>query len=562
MLAGLAAADPPPRDSIQTAVEGARELHREEAARLSRAFSTINGVQPKQRLDVLHYDIDLKINPAASTIQGTVTMTFVPTATLGVLKMRLKQPLAVSSCTLDGAAVVPRRNDSDLVFSFNPGLAPGTTHIVRIKYDGAPSRPNDFTGGIFFDSHAGTPSATTLSEPFDSYVWWPCVDDVSDKVTFDLRLTAPPGMTGASNGTLIGTSRTTDGSTVYRWRESYPMANYLLSANVTNYSSFSTSYTGLDGRTRMPIVYYVYPEDRQQAAINFQRIPSMIRTFAALVGEYPFIREKYGMVEFPWGGGMEHQTLTSIKDTSVSGTGNYDLLFAHELAHQWFGDDVTCATWNDIWLNEGFASYFEILWGLRSAGMSEGRYMATFYDDGVYNGFMRGAVYRSDANSPFGDTGAVYDKGAWVLHMLKSVMGNGPFFRALRNYRAAHAYSNASTADLQSACEGVYGKPLDWFFDQWVYTPLRPIYRMSFNQTGATANVTITQEQSHRIARRTSAANVYIMPVRLTVHFADGTSQTVTVLNDQRTQTFAIPVSKQVSSVGFDEDNRILKVVR
>lgn len=562
LVLGTAAAGAQTEDPIRAAVERARELHAEEATRLERLNSMEDGVQPKQRLDVLHYDLDLRIDPGALTVQGTVAMSFVPTATLKTLRMRLRPPLAVSRASLDRAAVSPQQNGSDLIFTLNPPLQTGTTHVLSVTYGGVPSPPDDFTGGIFFDIHAGTPSATTLSEPFDSFVWWPCVDDVSDKATTDMRLTVPPGMVGASNGKLADTSTTSDGWTVYHWRESYPMANYLLSANVTNYSIFSTNYTSLDRKTRMPIVYYVYPEDLQQASLNFQRVPQMVRTFAGLVGEYPFIQEKYGMVSFPWGGGMEHQTLTSIRDTSASGTGNYDLLFAHELAHQWFGDDVTCATWNDIWLNEGFATYFEIVWGLKTAGMSEGKYMATYYDDGLYAGYMGGSVYLSDGNHPFRDTGAVYDKGGWVLHMLKYVMGTTPFYRALRNYRAAHAYSNASTADLQAACEAVYGKSLSWFFDQWVYTPKRPVYSFTFRQTGNEETVTVTQKQAHRVAHRSTGANVYVMPVRLTLHFSDGTSQIVTVWNDRRTQTFTIPVSKTVSSVGFDEDSRILKVLQ
>lgn len=563
LISAYAVGDPPPADPVRDAVRVARELHSREAKRLIRHFVLLQtGVQPKQSLDVLHDDLDLRIDPAARTIQGTVAMQFKPTASLRKLKMRLHEPLAVTSTLLDGRPAQFNRAGSDLVFTLNSPLAPQSIHTLSVAYSGMPPAGNGIGGGMIFDTHQNIASATTLSEPFGSYNWWPCVDDLSDKLTADVKLTVPPGMLGASNGKLLSATPNPDGWTTYHWSETYPLSNYLISANVTNYAAFSATYTSLDGKRKMPLRYYVYPEDLQQATINFARVPEMIRLFAGLIGEYPFLSEKYGMVEFPWGGGMEHQTLTSIGATHVSTGGSANLIYAHELAHQWFGDEVTCATWNDIWLNEGFATYFEHLWGLREFGRTEGDYMSDFYDDGLYNGYMKGSVYLYQASDPFADFGAVYDKGSWVLHMLKYVMGKDRFFRALKNYRTAHKYSNASTADLQSACEMVYGKSLAWFFDQWVYTPFRPIYHVSFTQSGNAVSVTVAQKQPHRIANRTSGANVYIMPAQLTLHFSDRSAQVMNVVNNLRTQTFAFTVTKTVASVGFDEDHRILKVMQ
>ena len=556
-------AQPPQKPfSWVDAVKHARELRRAEANRLSQMRSLLQyGVQPKQSLDEQHVDLNLRIDPQTRTIHGTVSLQFTATATLHALKMRLQQSLPVTAATLDQRPIRPDRNEADLIFKLNPALNAGSTHVVTITYGGAPQSSRGLSAGMFFDTHSGTPSATTLSEPFGSSNWWPCIDDLADKLTADITLTVPPGMLGSSNGRLVTTATGADGWITYHWREAYPISNYLISANVTNYAAFSSTYKSLDGKRSMPIRYYVYPEDLQQAMQNFRRVPEMIHAFATMVGEYPFVNEKYGMVAFPWGGGMEHQTLTSVDDGAAAGTGNYDLLFAHELAHQWFGDNVTCETWNDIWLNEGFATYFEIQWAVRATGEDEGSFMSQFYDDGLYNGFLRGSVHLSSNANPFADTGAVYDKGAWVLHMLKYVMGPQRLNRALRVYRASHAYANASTADLMAACESVYGKSLAWFFDQWVYTPNRPIYRVSFTQSSGSANVTITQSQPHRIAHRTFDADVYIMPVQLTLRFSDGTSQVVTVQNDRRQQTFTLAIAKNVASVSMDEAHRILKVV-
>ena len=557
----------PPKD-ICSAVDEAKRFKAEEASHLLRRLEILSnaeaaGVQAAQPLDVLHYDLDLRLDPAGRTIQGTVTMSFHPTQALSHLKMRLHKDLSVSEIRLDGIAMEGAKHKrASIKIAFDPPLLPDATHEISVTYNGRPPSIGSLDGGMMFASHQGVPSATTLSEPFASYAWWPCIDDLSDKCTMDMELTVPPGMVGASNGMLVASYPNPDGWTTYHWSEAYPLSNYLISANVTNYATFSDSYLGLDGSTTMPLDYFVYPEHQARAMVNVVAVPDMIRLFASLVGEYPFLAEKYGMVEFPWGGGMEHQTLTSMGDAYLGGSGDYEVIYAHELAHQWWGDDVTCGTWNDIWLNEGFATYFEILWLAHSTHLSEGYLIDRYYDDHQWKGYMGGAVYMKNGNRPFDDTGAVYDKGAWILHMLRRVMGEGPFWQALKAYRVAHAYGNATTADFQSVCEAAYGEPLDWFFDQWVYTPKRPIYSLSFSQEGSSVVVTLSQRQKQKVKNRTADRNVYLMPIDLTLHCEDGTSQTFTVHNDQRRQTFAFQSDKPIVDVGLDEDHWILKVER
>ena len=541
------------------ALESRRVFERLDAARRAQAA----GVQPSQHFDIEHYDIAIKVDPAARTIAGTVTMTFAPTQSLDQVKMRLHPKLKSTGSTLDGAPIKTGRDGANLAFKLTPPLQPGQAHVLAVQYSGTPVVTGGLGGGMMFGTHDGVSSATTLSEPFDSYAWWPCVDDVLDKATMEMHLTVPASMSGASNGTLTGTATNPDGTVTYSWREDYPLPNYLISANVTNYLQFTDHYTSLDGKTVMPIEYYVYPEGLANATATVTRVPDMIAYYASLAGEYPFLNEKYGMVAFPWGGGMEHQTLTSMGDDYFGGrVGDFDGIYSHELAHMWWGDNVTCATWNDIWLNEGFATYYEVLWLAHRYGAEEGDFMDRYYDDGTPNGYLGGSVYRTNGNKPFADTGAVYDKGAWVLHMLKHVMGEAAFNQALRDYRAAHQLGNASTSDLRTACEARYGQPLAWFFDQWVYTPKRPIYRFSFVAGTGTVTVTLEQTQPQKVANRTSNKDAYIMPVDFTLHYEDGTSEIRTVVNDKRSQTFTFSVSKPVSGVGFDEGHWILKAMK
>lgn len=539
--------------------EGKRVFARAEALRRAEAA----GVQRSQGFDIQHWDLALSVNPAAQTISGTVTMTFEPTQTLSAIKMRLHPQMRVTGAKLDGATIRRSTTGANLTFRPASALQPGASHNLAVTYSGHPVVTGGLGGGMMFGTHAGVPSATTLSEPFDSYAWWPCVDDVKDKATMEMHLTVPAGMTGASNGTLMGTHANPDGTRTYDWGESYPLSNYLISANVTNYATFGDLYRALDGQTDMPIDYFVYPEGLSNASVTVARVPDMIAFFAGLVGEYPFLGEKYGMVAFPWGGGMEHQTLTSMGDAYLGGSvRDFDGIYAHELAHMWWGDDVTCETWNDIWLNEGFATYFEALWLARKYGMEEGEIFGQYYDDGAYAGALKGSVYRKNGDQPFADTGAVYDKGAWVLHMLKPVVGEGAFYRALRAYRTSHQLGNASTDDLRAALEAEYGRPLDWFFDQWVYTPFRPVYHLSTTLGTGQVSVTVQQVQKHKIAHRNTDRDTYYAWLPLWLHFSDGTEQIATLWNDQRTQTFTIPVSKTVDSVTLDDGGWILKAVQ
>ncbi|MGC8762194.1 MAG: M1 family metallopeptidase [Acidobacteriota bacterium] len=568
LVLGLLALSPleaalPETGPCRPEVQAFRKAESERAARLLAVLSDPlkYGVQPRQEVDILLTDLDLRLDPGARRIAGTVTFTFRPTASLSRLKLRLHRALSLGPCRLDGALQAVKRKKDDLTFAFTPALPAGTEHTLSVAYQGTPVVSGALGGGMFFSEHDGVPSATTLSEPFDSYAWWPCVDDVADKALARIRLTVPSGMVGASNGTLESHTVNGDGTETWTWFEGYPIANYLIAANVTNYALFTDVYTALDGLTAMPLLHFVYPEDEAAARVNFSRVPEMIGWMAQSCGEYPFLAEKYGMVAFPWGGGMEHQTLTSMGDRFVGGFGNYDEIYVHELAHQWWGDDVTCGTWNDVWLNEGFATYFEALWIAREEHRSMGEVMA-YYDDGRYDGYLGGAVYLKDGDTAFTDTGAIYDKGAWVLHMLRYVVGDDAFFSALRAYRAAHAYGNATTEDLRAAFEAAAGRDLSWFFEQWVYTPKRPVYRVSWSPVSGGVSVTVEQRQKHRIARRTTLRDTYIMPLEVTLHYTDGSAETLSVWNDQRSQTFTLPASKAVASVGLDEGNHLLKVLQ
>ncbi len=324
------------------------------------------------------------------------------------------------------------------------------------------------------------------------------------------------------------------------------MTTYLVSIAATDYVSFSDSYTPLAGGS-MPIDYFVYSEDLADAQVSFSETPAMMLFFEQTFGEYPFVEDKYGMSAFPFGGAMEHTTNTSYGYQLIDGTNRFDWIVAHELAHQWWGDSVSPETWQDIWLNEGFATYSEALWSEHLGGAASYR----AYMDSLYSPFYPGSVY--DPVELF--NGTVYNKGAWVQHMLRGVLGDTAFFGLLRDWYQNHKDGVANTAQYQSTAEGRHGSTLDWFFQQWVYGVNSPAYEYGYS-TAARSDGTFRTYV--RIRQVQTDAGLFTMPVDLALLTAPGTDQR-TVRNDAWTQDFVLDTSESVTGLAFDPDNWILK---
>jgi aminopeptidase N len=532
----------------------------------------ISSVEP-QSIDVKHYKLQLQLTPnefgTGGVISGSVTINGLAVGPVNSISIDAQSILTIDSVTLDGNPTNFRRNNSRIIVDLLAPMRAGSPFTTVIQYHGAGSGSSPIGGGLLFTRHGpnGTPVMATHSEPFGAPLWWPCIDNPADKATAEIEVTVPEGNQVASNGVLDRVQPNADQTVTYFWREDSPLSTYLVSVAATNYERFGDSYTALDGVTRMPLVYYVYPEHLDLARLKFGIVRPAMEIYAGLFGEYPFLREKYGMAEFPFGGAMEHQTITSISSSSVgSVTSNNQATIVHELAHHWWGDLVTMKTWDDIWLNEGFATYSEVLFFEHFAGVDPGDLLSRSYDDGIVDGALRGTVIAEDPDSPFNDNGAIYRKGGWVLHMLRHVMGDQKFFSALKQYAIRYAFSNASTRDFQQVCEEFYGSSLEWFFRQWIYTPGRPIYKVSVDISAAEQqgnyNVTVVlkQKQTQEIPGRGSAT--YIMPLDITTHYSDGSSDTRIVVNDSRKQKFEYAVSKNPVNVVLDEAHWVLRKVK
>jgi aminopeptidase N len=529
-----------------------------------------NAVLQPQTINVKHYRLQLHLTPiiTAPLLSGTVTIVGETTGQVSVLNINAQSNLIIDDLSFDGSAKEFTRDDARLRLAFSNPLPANTPFMIVIRYHGVPTVSNTLGGGMRVSLRPGqsltNPTIQTLSEPFAASTWWPCIDDPSDKATAEIEVTVPEGMQVASNGVLDRTLPNGDHTVTYFWREDYPITTYLVSVAAADYVKFEETYTALDGITTMPMVYYAYPENLEKAQTKFAITRPAMQIFAQLFGEYPFLKEKYGMAEFGFSVNMEHQTMTSINTSLVSSnTSSGRSVIVHELAHQWWGDLVTLKTWEDIWLNEGFATYSEVLFFERFLGVSPGDLMSQGYDDGAVGGELGGTVIAENPDAPFDDTGAIYEKGAWILHMLRHILGEQKFFEALNQYRSQYAFSNASTRDFQQVCEGFYGASLDWFFQQWIHAPFRPIYKVTSDISSAdpsgnySVKLVIKQKQAHDIPGR--AEPVYIMPLDVTIHYADGSRDTRVIQNDQRKQKYSFTVSKPPVDVVVDEGNWVLR---
>lgn len=530
----------------------------------------VNAIAANPTLNVRHYKLQIALTPEPAGINGRVSISAETLSATSSMVVDAFSNLTIDAVKVNGQPRPFRRNSENFVIDFAPPLPAAEVFTVEVSYHGTPSAAGALNAGMRINQRAvsGFPVISTLSEPYGGPSWWPSIDDPNDKATVEIEAMVPENYLVAANGTLVKIEPGDNQTKTFFYREDYLIAPYLVSIAATNYAKFEDEYTALDGVTKMPLVFYVYPEHLARAQQRFAVTASAMKIYASLFGEYPFLNEKYGMAEFQWTSSMEHQTMTSLSERVLnSETSGYGTI-VHELAHQWWGDLVTMSSWQDIWLNEGFATYSEVLFYERFYGLPAGELMSTSYDDKQVYGRMGGTVSAENASNPFDDTGAVYTKGAWVLHMLRHLLGDEKFFQMLRQYADKHGFANASTRDFQNACEAAYGAPLDWFFQQWIYAQGRPVYKVGSEITalgGGNFNIffSIKQTQAHTIPGRTGdAALVYTMPLDVVIHYADGTSETRVIQNNQRKQKYNLTVSKTPTGIVLDENNWVLKKLK
>ena len=494
--------------------------------------------------DVTAYDLDLAPVIAAQLVRGSARIrATVLEGPLFSMELDLDDAMTVDSARVAGSAAAFSRGPGRLTVALGRAWLTGEALDVTVAYHGTPAT-GPFGPVFAFTSHSGQPLIWTLSEPFGARAWWPCKDHPEDKAdSVSVRVTVPSGMRTVSNGRLV--ESTDDGTVaVARWVERHPIATYLVSIASYPYAVPVDWYQPAAGEP-MPIPFYLFPDDSTFLGGVDAKVTGMISAFAARFGEYPFADEKYGEAEFTWGGGMENQTVTSLGSFQ-------EYVVAHELTHQWWGDWVTCRDFHHVWLNEGFATYGEALWAESQNGA------AGYHGDLAYDRYLGpGTVYVPDDDDVARafDYQLTYQKGAWVLHMLRHVLGDTAFFGSLREYGRRHGYGTATTADFQSACEQVSGRGLDRFFQQWIYGEYYPQYAFRWDSVAAGGgwDVSVVLEQLQ-------AGRPFWMPVDVAVHAAGGT-RTFVAMDSLVGQEFTFHVAEPPESVAIDPDEWVLRTV-
>jgi aminopeptidase N len=502
-------------------------------------------------LDVTYYVLKLDIATGTSYLSGKVTIKGVcKTNSAGSLVLDLVNTMHVDSTIMGGLSTAFAQSSSSVSISLDRAYNAGDALSVDVYYEGVPA-PTGF-GSFEFGSHANTPWVYSLSEPSGARDWWPCKDDPADKAdSSDVIVTCDSSFKVGSNGLLVSVVNNGDGTTTFHWQERYPIASYLISVALTNYAQFSNwfKYSSTDS---MQILNYVLPEHLADAMTRLLKTVDMLSVYSNLFGLYPFIKEKYGHAEFGSGGAMEHQTMTSTTTFAED-------VISHELAHQWFGDMITCRTWGDLWLNEGFAQYCSGLFREQEYGKaSYDSYMGSQMSVAVEAIGAIGVPDSSSVRNLF-DPARIYSKGACVLHMLRHVLGDSVFFRSLRAYAndPAFQYATATIPDFQRVCETVSGMNLSYFFQEWIWGEGYPHYDYAWSSkpSGNGYALTINLTQSTNVGN----PMFFTMPIDFRVSTVTGDT-TITVFNDSLSQQFACNVAAAPVTVLLDPGNWILKL--
>jgi len=490
--------------------------------------------------DLKYYRFEWTIDPAIYYISGTVTPYFsVESDGFNQMAFDFSKKLIIDSITYHGQKLTYDQPSAyKLMVKFPAQISNGTIDSISITYHGAP--PSGGLGSFTQSTHSGTPILWTLSAPFGSQDWWPCKNGLDDKIdSIDVFITTQNAYKAASNGTFMGEKEVNAAHKVHHWKHRYPIAPYLVAIAVTNYSVFTHNVELSDGSS-MPMVNYVYPENLNNATSGTLANVKALQFFDSLFIDYPFKKEKYGHTQFGWGGGMEHQTMSFVT--------NFDWgLLAHELAHQWFGDLVTCGNWEDVWLNEGFATYLE--------GLSRERHPQNPND---WFNWKRGKV-NSIISNPSGSVKVdnvssvsrifngrlSYNKGSYLLHMLRWKLGDEPFFRGIRNYLNDKSYLFATTPQFTKHLENASGESLSEFFKDWYEGQGYPTYNIKWAQSGNTVKIKIEQTTSH------PSVSFFEMPVE--IKLSNGSeSQFIRLDHSSNGQIFDVDIPFQATQAEFD----------
>ena len=563
LLMGCCAAAPAVCEQLQ---RPSFELDKETLVKSeARRYALLRGALRKPasdpNIDVTYYKLDLTITTTPNYLRGVVTMNALSVvASLTAVTLDLMKSMTVDSVKSGGTQLAFVQQSATMTVTLDRSYINGELATMDIYYRGVPGSSG--FGSFTFSSYDSMPWIFTLSEPYGARDWWPCKDHPADKAdSVDLWVTVDSTLKVGSNGRLVEVIDNTNGTKTHRWKEQYPISTYLVSLAVGDYAEF-TNWFKYSPTDSMPVLNYVLPEHLTEAQRDLPKTVDMLKIYSNVFGLYPFINEKYGHSECDLGGGMENQTMTSLGGFWFFGIfiGFSDELVAHELAHMWFGDMITCADWPNIWMNEGFATYCTAL------------YYECMYGTSRYTEYMSslmgraksavGSLYVRDTLNTLFDFNRVYAKGASVLHMLRHVMGDTLFFRSLRAYAqdSRFRFAVATTEDFRQVCENVSGSQLGYFFDEWVYGESYPRYTCTWKREQGVSGYEVTFRLS-QTSGATTGPTFFSMPMDCRLA-CTGWDTTVALFHFSDGQQFTVTTSHMPDTLQLDPDNWILREIQ
>jgi aminopeptidase N len=495
--------------------------------------------------DVLHYSISIEIKDSSDEIIAE-TGILLAINEEGVNRVALDfGSLAVDRVAENKSATTFTRANGRLEVSLRGNYKRGDRCLLSINYHG---RPAD---GLFIKKNKfGDRTVFADNWPNRARHWFPSIDHPYDKATVDFFVTAHESYDVIANGRLVETTNKQNGSKLTHWREEVPIPTYCMVIGATRFSIINVGAWG-----GVQLSYYLYPKDRDNGIKDFGRALQMIEFYTNLVGPYPY--EKLALVQSSTQfGGMENSSSIFFDEKAFNGSGRLEGTVAHEIAHQWFGDSVTEADWHHLWLSEGFATYFGNLFFERSDGRD--KFVRLMLEDKedylksaaanprpIYDPAITNLFQLLNANN--------YQKGAWVLHMLRHLMGDEKFFAGMRDYYRTYRDRNALTVDLQRVMEYHAGRELGWFFNQWIYQPGHPVYDASWrwDESSKQLHLHIIQKQSGPTFR---------MPLDVYIRSASAERREVIEVIERK-QTFTFKLDGKPQSVAIDPDEWVLKVL-
>ncbi|WP_332028394.1 M1 family aminopeptidase [Kaistella sp.] len=507
--------------------------------------------------NTLNYDLQYQrmevfLDPAVFQISGTVTSHFLTNENMSSIYFDFTNVLPVSKVTYHGTDLnFQQLTTKELKVDFPASLPSNTLDSLTVHYSGAPD--NSGRTSFYMGTHDGSPVLSTLSEPYGAQNWFPTKQSMNDKINrFDIKITTPNQYSVASNGKLMSETLLPDNKKLTFWRTNYPMAAYLVAFSIGNFNKIND----VIGNSSFPFVNYLYPSTNANSGVmdNIEWTKTAMTLFENHFGTYPFAAEKYGHMEFAVNGAaMEHQTMSSMNSFAKS-------TIAHELAHQWFGDKITCGAWNDIWLNEGFATFGEHLVNEKNL-MTHSEFMNYLANQmNVITSQHNGSVYVDDsdlANIPVLFSGRLtYVKGGYVLRMMKWILGDEAFYQLLKDYAAnpAFAYSYAKTEDFKNQILVSTGRDFTGFFNDWIYGEGYPTYTIKWNQSAnLDMNFLVSQTQSD------PSVSFFEMPLPVKVTGSNGETAFLVLENTSNAQLFSKPLNFQVVNVEFNYEKQIIE---